>query len=65
MKPATFFLSRIAGVLLAFAACATAQASDKTLRAVVHADLKILDPTWTTTYITNATPIWFTTRCSR
>ncbi len=30
-----------------------ASASDKTLRAVVHADLKILDPTWTTIYITN------------
>ena len=42
------------GVLLAFAALNGAQAaSDKTLRAVVHADLKILDPTWTTTYITN------------
>ena len=25
----------------------------KTLRAVVHADLKVLDPTWTTIYITN------------
>ena len=30
-----------------------ASAADKTLRAVVHADLKILDPTWTTIYITN------------
>src|SRR5689334_13455849 len=27
--------------------------ADKVLRAVVHADLKILDPTWTTIYITN------------
>jgi peptide/nickel transport system substrate-binding protein len=27
-------------------------ASDKTLRAVVNADLKIIDPTWTTAYIT-------------
>ena len=30
-----------------------AAAADKTLRAVVHADLKVLDPTWTTIYITN------------
>ncbi len=27
-------------------------AADKTLRAVVHADIKVLDPTWTATYIT-------------
>ena len=54
MKPATNWLARIAGVMLAFAALGGAQAaSDKTLRAVVHADLKILDTTWTTTYITN------------
>ena len=30
-----------------------AVAADKTLRAVVHADLKVIDPTWTTIYITN------------
>ncbi len=29
------------------------QAAEKTLKAVVHADLKVLDPTWTTTYIVN------------
>lgn len=52
MKQAKW-LARLAGALLAIAACSGAQASDKTLRAVVHADLKILDPTWTTTYITN------------
>src|SRR6201996_6928230 len=28
------------------------QAADKVLRAVVNSDLKIIDPTWTTTYIT-------------
>jgi peptide/nickel transport system substrate-binding protein len=28
------------------------QAADKTLRAVVNADLKIIDPTWSTAYIT-------------
>ena len=27
--------------------------AEKTLKAVVHADLKVLDPTWNTTYITN------------
>ncbi|MEJ0019881.1 MAG: ABC transporter substrate-binding protein [Acetobacteraceae bacterium] len=27
--------------------------AEKVLKAVVHADLKILDPSWTTTYITN------------
>lgn len=32
---------------------AQAQQARNTLRAVVHADLKILDPTWTTIYITN------------
>ena len=31
---------------------APAQAADKTLKVVVHADLKVLDPTWTATYIT-------------
>jgi peptide/nickel transport system substrate-binding protein len=31
---------------------APAHASDKTLRAVVNADLKIIDPTWSTAYIT-------------
>src|SRR3546814_5790340 len=31
---------------------AGAQAQDKTLRVVPHADLKVLDPTFTTAYIT-------------
>ncbi|CAM5761951.1 ABC transporter substrate-binding protein [Bosea minatitlanensis] len=39
----------IAGI--AAAAC-PALASDKTLRAVVNADLKIIDPTWSTAYVT-------------
>ena len=30
----------------------TGHAADKTLKAVVHADLKIIDPTWTSIYIT-------------
>src|SRR3978361_1106850 len=47
------WLGCLAGLVLAVSVCTGAQASDKTLRAVVHADLKILDPTWTTTYITN------------
>jgi peptide/nickel transport system substrate-binding protein len=54
MSIAGKWLGRIAGIALAVGAVgATAQAADKTLRAVVHADLKILDTTWTTTYITN------------
>ncbi len=39
--------------VLAAAPAAQAQQARNTLRAVVHADLKILDPTWTTIYITN------------
>jgi len=38
--------------MAAFAPPVAAQ-PQKTLRAVVHADLKVLDPTWTTIYITN------------
>ena len=38
--------------LLGLTPMTTASAADKTLRAVVHADLKVLDPTWTATYIT-------------
>ena len=36
-----------------FAGGAAAADAKKTLKAVVHADLKILDPVWTTAYITN------------
>jgi peptide/nickel transport system substrate-binding protein len=32
-------------------ACATPASAEKTLRAVMHSDLKILDPIWTTAYI--------------
>ena len=49
------FARPIAALLLAagvLAASAPAQASDKTLRAVVNADLKIIDPTWSTAYVT-------------
>ena len=55
MKLAKKWLAGIASSMLAIAALMlpAQAASDKTLRAVVHADLKILDPTWTTTYITN------------
>ncbi len=51
--------SALAGVAFSLAAAtglthaAPAMAQQKTLKAVVHADLKILDPTWTTIYITN------------
>lgn len=37
---------------LATAAIGPSQAADKTLRAVVNADLKIIDPTWSTAYVT-------------
>jgi peptide/nickel transport system substrate-binding protein len=42
------WLAAIALLLSAHGAMA-----EKTLKAVVHADLKVLDPTWNTTYITN------------
>jgi len=53
----THRMMRLAAALLAvlFLGTLTAPAeaaSDKTLRAVVNADLKIIDPTWTTAYIT-------------
>ena len=37
----------------------------KTLKAVVHADVKILDPVWTTAYITQRHATSSTTRCMR
>ncbi len=43
----------ILAAVLILVSLTTASAGDTTLRAVVHADLKILDPTWTTIYITN------------
>jgi peptide/nickel transport system substrate-binding protein len=47
-------LRRVFVTLFVLLGCLSgASAADKTLRAVVHADLKILDPTWTTIYITN------------
>jgi peptide/nickel transport system substrate-binding protein len=42
----------VAMVLLALGSARPASADDKTLRAVVHADLKIIDTGWTTAYIT-------------
>lgn len=47
------WLVRAAAAALIAVAISQPAAADKTLRAVVHADLKILDPTWTTIYITN------------
>jgi peptide/nickel transport system substrate-binding protein len=40
-----------AAMALALAAAGPAQAQQKALRAVMHSDLKILDPIWTTAYI--------------
>src|SRR5450759_245936 len=38
--------------LAAALVCATAAAQAQTVRAVMHSDLKIVDPIWTTAYIT-------------
>jgi len=46
MKPMTFALLAATGLALA-----TPAAAQSTLRAVMHSDLKILDPIWTTAYI--------------
>ena len=46
-------MKNLLAAALLVAPLATASAADKTLRAVVHADIKVLDPTWTATYITN------------
>ena len=44
----------VAALVLAasFTAAPAQAASDKTIRAVVNADLKIIDPTWSTAYVT-------------
>ena len=39
-------------LLTACIAAAPSFAADKTLKVIAHADLKVLDPTWTATYIT-------------
>ncbi len=44
-------LVAIAGVAVAMAGLTASAQADKTLRAVMHSDLKILDPIWTTAYI--------------
>ncbi|MGE0223030.1 MAG: ABC transporter substrate-binding protein [Acetobacteraceae bacterium] len=52
MKALATTAAMAAGLVAGTTAPVAAQ-PQKTLRAVVHADLKILDPTWTTIYITN------------
>lgn len=42
----------LVGAVLAFSAGATAQAPQKTIRFIAQADLRSLDPIWTTAYIT-------------
>jgi peptide/nickel transport system substrate-binding protein len=44
-------LFAIAAAAVAMAGLAASAQADKTLRAVMHSDLKILDPIWTTAYI--------------
>ena len=46
-------LALLLSLLTALPAATSSWGAEKTLRAVVHADLKVLDPTWNTTYITN------------
>ena len=46
LRPSTFAIT--AATILSLAAPAHAQ---KTLRVVMHSDVKILDPIWTTAYI--------------
>ncbi len=40
-----------AALVITLTACSTPALAQKTLRAVMHSDLKILDPIWTTAYI--------------
>ena len=46
------FKSTLIAAAAALIASATAAAAQKTLRVVMHSDLKIVDPIWTTAYIT-------------
>ena len=50
---------------LAFGSKAQAEAatSAKTLRFIAQSDLRVLDPIWTTAYITRNTATWCSTRC--
>ena len=65
----TFGKIRLAGALsalaLAIAAMPAAGRAETTLRFIPQADLRSLDPIWTTAYITAITATWSTTRCSR
>ena len=49
-RRSTFAIAAAVAAVAAIAAPAPVQAQ-KTLRAVMHSDLKILDPIWTTAYI--------------
>src|SRR5262245_51026804 len=44
-------VTMLAAAAAAISVAGPAQAQQKTLRAVMHSDLKILDPIWTTAYI--------------
>jgi peptide/nickel transport system substrate-binding protein len=43
---------KLAALVVAFAAIGTTSRAETTLTAVMHSDLKIVDPIWTTAYIT-------------
>ena len=71
MRISQGFLGRngaIAGLAVALALAvsppADAQSSGKTIKFIPQADLRSLDPIWTTAYITRNTATWSTTRCS-
>ena len=42
-----------------------AQSTQKTLRFIPQADLRSIDPIWTTAYVTRNFGYWSSTRCSR
>jgi peptide/nickel transport system substrate-binding protein len=54
MKHCKAWLLRAVTVAVTFAVLAGSATADATLRAVMHSDLKILDPIWTSTYITRS-----------
>jgi hypothetical protein len=50
---------------LSAASAASPPAGSKTITAVMHSDLRIIDPGFTTAYITRITATWSSTRCWR
>ena len=58
---------RVAAILLAASVggwLGAAAAQAQTLKVAMGSDVKIVDPIWTTAYISRNTATWSTTRCS-